>query len=113
MMKRIIALSLFLMLAACRIDDAIPIDVERSTIYRGQTLESLYDNFGVPSKQAIDPYGIRALFYTQQSIIRRGVNHYIYYCDFVVYSDEGIVIDWDFRGNRCRIEPILKEFYLE
>ena len=113
MMRYILMIVLFLMVSACRIDDSIPIDVERSTIYHGQTLESLYDNFGVPDKQAIDPYGIRLLYYTNQSIIRIGVNHRAYYCDFVVYTDEGIVIDWAFRGNRCRIEETEKEFYLD
>ena len=113
MLRYILIASVFFMLSACRIDDVIPVEVERSTIYHGQTLESLYDNFGVPDKQYIDPYGIRQLYYTQQSILQQGVNHHAYFCDFVVYADEGIVIDWQYRGNRCRIEAVEKEFYLD
>ena len=104
MIRLLIILSVSLLLSACRVDDVIPIEIERSTIYHGQTLASLYDNFGVPDKQHIDPYGIRELHYNQQSILRKGVDNYAYFCDFVVYTDEGIVIDWQFRGNRCRVE---------
>ena len=113
MRDKLLLLPLFLFLTACRVDDIVPIEVERSTIYHGQTLASLYDNFGVPTKQYIDPYGIRELHYDTQSLLRRGVDNYIYFCDFVVYSDEGIVIDWKYRGNRCRVQNTEKEFYLE
>ncbi|MBQ3695507.1 MAG: hypothetical protein II938_00850 [Alphaproteobacteria bacterium] len=112
-MKKGLALALFFLLGACRVDDAVFIDVERSTIYHGQTVASLYDNFGVPTSQYVDKWGIREYHYDNQSFLRRGVNNYVYYCDFIVYTDEGIVIDWKFRGNRCPVEATEKEFYLE
>lgn len=113
MWQKVFVISLFLLCAACRVDDIIPIEVERSTIYHGQTVASLYDNFGVPTSQYVDDWGIREYHYDHQSFLRKGVNNYVYYCDFVVYTDEGIVIDWKFRGNRCPIEATEKEFYLE
>ena len=113
MFKRVFILFLFVFLSACRVDDIIPIEVERSTIYHGQTLASLYDNFGVPDKQHIDPYGIRELHYNAQSILRKGVDNYVYFCDFVVYTDEGIVIDWQFRGNRCRVEEAKNDMLVQ
>ena len=113
MQKRFIMFLLLFFLGACRVDDVEPITVERATIYHGQTVASLYDNFGPPTSQYVDNWGIREYHYTRQSFLRRNVNNYVYYCDFVVYTDEGIVIDWQFRGNRCSIEPIEKEFYLE
>ena len=113
MWRKSLILSLSLLCAACRVDDIIPIEVERATIYHGQTVASLYDNFGVPTSQFVDNWGIREYHYTRQSFLRKGVNNYVYYCDFVVYTDEGIVVDWQYRGNMCPIEPVEKEFYLE
>ncbi len=113
MIRSFFALILFLFLTACRVDDVVFIDVERSMVYHGQTVASLFENFGVPTSQYVDQWGIREYHYDHQSFLKRGVNNYIYYCDFVVYTDEGIVIDWQFRGNRCPIEATEKEFYLE
>lgn len=113
MWRKSLILSLFLMCAACRVDDVIPIEVERATIYHGQTVASLYDNFGVPTSQFVDNWGIREYHYRRQSFLQKGVDTYVYYCDFVVYTDEGIVVDWKFRGNMCPIEVTEKEFYLE
>ena len=113
MWKKSLFLLLFLACTACRVDDIIPIEVERSTIYHGQTVASLYDNFGVPSSQYVDAWGIREYHYNHQSFLHRGVDSYVYYCDFIVYTDEGIVIDWKFRGNMCPVEATEKEFYLE
>lgn len=113
MIRKTFIFSLLALLSACRVSESFPIDVERATIYHGQTVASLYDNFGVPTKQFVDNWGIREYHYEQQSFLRKGVNNYVYYCDFVVYTDEGIVIDWQFRGNRCPVEATEKEFYLD
>ena len=113
MWQKCLMILMLFVCTACRVDDIIPIEVERSTVYHGQTVASLYDNFGVPTSQYVDNMGIREYHYDHQSFLRRGVNNYIYYCDFIVYTDEGIVIDWQFRGNRCPIEATEKEFYLE
>ena len=113
MMKRLLVFTFLFLLTACRVDDVVFVDVERSSIYHGQTVASLYENFGVPTSQYVDQWGIREYHYDHQSFLRRGVNNYVYYCDFVVYTDEGIVIDWQFRGNRCAVKETEKEFYLE
>ncbi len=109
MIRTCVLFCILCLLSACRIQDTFPIEVERSTIYHGQTLASLYDNFGVPDKQYIDAYGIRELHYNQQSVLKKGVDSHTYFCDFIVYTDEGIVIDWKYRGNRCRIEEAKKD----
>ena len=113
MIRRLSGIFLCLLLAACRVDDIVPVEVDRAMVYHGQTVSSLFENFGVPSKQFVDFWGIREYHYNHQSFMKRGVNSYMYYCDFVVYTDEGIVVDWQFRGNRCPVEATEKEFYLE
>ena len=105
MRKRIfIYLTLFL-LTACR-NDIIPIDVQRSTIYCGQSVVSLFDNFGVPSKQHINNWGQREYHYYHQRFMKRGLDNYIFYCDFIVYTNDGFVENWQFRGNNCAIETL-------
>ena len=113
MLKKVSILFCFLALTGCYVPDIVPIEVERSSIYCGQTVVSLFENFGVPNSQHVDPSGIREYHYNPQRILKKGVDNYIYYCDFVVYTDDGIVVDWAFRGNRCAIEtPEMNDWFI-
>ena len=58
MRKGLAYLSLCLLVLGCRIQQPVYIDVERATVYHGQSVTSLYDNFGAPQKHHLDPYGI-------------------------------------------------------
>ena len=103
MLKRaLICLCLF-GLSACRTVPP-PRVVQRSTIYCGQSVVSLFDNFGAPTHQHVNDWGIREYHYHIQSIQKKGVDNALYYCDFVVYTDDGIVVDWQYLGNKCPIE---------
>ena len=108
--KIFILLSLF-WLVGCA-SDFVFIDVERSTLYCGQTVASLFDNFGVPSKQHLDYWGIREYHYKHQRFLKKGVEDYIFYCDLVVYTDDGLVIDWEYRGNQCAVEVKEPDWFL-
>ena len=103
MLKKVLICLCFLGLSACRTPPP-PRDVERSTIYCGQSVVSLFDNFGVPTHQHVNDWGIREYHYHNQRLLKKGVDNYIYYCDFVVYTDDGYVVDWQFLGNKCSIE---------
>ncbi len=83
---------------------AVFIPVERGVIYNGQTVASLFDNFGVPNKKYVDNYGIVEYHYTHQNIVKRGTDNFVYFCDFIAYTDEGIVIDWVYYGNSCSMQ---------
>ena len=113
MRKSLIVLLACFMVLACRKQTPAFIDVERSTIYHGQTVVSLYDNFGPPRTHAIDPYGVRELHYKSEDIQNRGLDKKYYFCDLFVYLDDDIVIDWIWTGNKCHINAVKKDFYIE
>jgi len=102
-----------LCVAACRRPVPVFVDVERSTLYHGQTVTSLYDNFGVPRKQSMTPYGVRALYYKFEDIQNREFGKKYLFCDLIVCLDDDIVIDWIWSGNKCHVEVDEKDFYLE
>jgi len=97
----------------CRKQTPVFIDVERTTLYHGQTVVSLYDNFGAPQKHFMDPFGIHELRYKFEDIQARDLRKKYYFCELVVYLDEDVVIDWQWRGNKCHIEVDEKDFYLD
>ncbi|MBP5343969.1 MAG: hypothetical protein J6Y85_02720 [Alphaproteobacteria bacterium] len=98
---------------ACRKQTPVFIDVERATLYHGQSAVSLYDNFGAPQKHYMDPYGIHEVYYKFEDIQQRNLKKKYYFCDLAVYLDDDVVIDWQWRGNKCHVEVDEKEFYLD
>ena len=113
MRKGFVILLCCFMTLACRRPTPVFIDVERATLYHGQTAISLYDNFGAPQKHFIDPFGIHELRYKFEEVQRRDLGKKYYFCELVVYLDEDVVVDWQWRGNKCHIEVDEKDFYLD
>ena len=113
-MKRILIMLVgCLCLGACRRPIPVFIDVERATIYHGQTVTSLYENFGIPKKQSIEPYNIRILYYKFEEIQQRELGKKHLFCDLTVRLDDDVVIDWEWNGNKCHVEVDEKDFYLD
>ena len=100
-------------IVACRRVSPVYIDVERSTLYHGQTVVSVYDNFGVPKKQFIDMYGVRELHYKFEEIQQYQLDKKFCFCDLIVYLDDDIVVDWEWRGNKCHVEVEERDFTLD
>ena len=99
MKKGFAVLLLCLFVFGCRIPSPVFLDIERATIYHGQTVMSLYDNFGAPQKHFMDPYGIHELRYLFEDIQDRNRTKRYFFCELVVYLDDDIVVDWQWRGN--------------
>ena len=111
MLRRYILFLLLLTLSACR-SNIVPIEVQRSTLYCGQSVVSLFDNFGVPNKQHLNDWGEREYHYYHQRFAKRGLENLINYCDLIVYTSEGFVVDWQFRGTNCAIEVLEPDWFL-
>ena len=104
MMKKSVLLGLGILLTACARPSIIEIPVSRSQIYYGQSVASLYDNFGAPQKAARYAYDVIEYTFMMENVAVENVDKKLLYCNLWVYARNNRVIDWKFEGNNCNVE---------
>lgn len=97
------------MLTGCGTQLDNPNRERRSTLYKGQTLWDMYENFGVPKRREIVSDTETHYIYGRQEITRDWSTMHIDYCDLVVYVSDDRVIGWDYEGNQCTVYEEYKD----
>ncbi len=90
-------------LTACGVQMNNPNRERRSTLYKGQTVWDMYENFGVPKRREIISEDEVHYIYERQEITRDWSQMSIDYCTLVVYTSQDRVIGWDYEGNQCTV----------
>ena len=103
-MKKLIWGCLLLIVGGCSRPNIVETPLSRSQIYYGQSVASLYDNFGAPKKAAQYAYGVIEYTFITENIAVENLDKKLLYCNLWVLAQNNRVIDWKFEGNNCNVK---------
>lgn len=104
-MKKWIAAGILpLLLAGCGSSDYVHSKEPRSTVYYGQPVADLYENFGTPTKATRISDTERILIYVSQEIEKEWAYRYVRGCVMQFRLVNERVVDWAADGQACVIQ---------
>ncbi len=104
MKKWIAACFLPLILTACGTGEYVHSQEPRSTVYYGQPIADLYENFGTPTKAERKADNERVLIYMFQEVEKDWAYRYVRGCVMKFYLVDERVVDWTADGQACVIK---------
>ncbi len=104
MKKWIAACFLPFILTACGSGEYVHSTEPRSTVYYGQPIADLYENFGTPTKAERTAENERVLIYLFQEIEKDWAYRYVRGCVMKFYLVNERVVDWMADGQACVIK---------
>ncbi len=104
MKKWIAACFLPFVLTACGSGEYVHSQEPRSTVYYGQPVADLYENFGTPTKATRTAENERILIYMFQEVEKEWAYRYVRGCVMKFYLVNERVVDWTADGQACVIQ---------
>lgn len=104
MKKQILSSLLMLSLSACGTGDYIHSKEPRSSVYYGQPVADLYENFGTPTKATRLSDNERVLIYISQEIEKDWAYRYVRGCVMKFHLLNERVVSWTADGQACVIQ---------
>lgn len=104
MRKWIAAGMMPLLLAGCGSSEYVHSQEPRSTVYYGQPVADLYENFGTPTKATRISDNERILIYISQEIEKDWAYRYVRGCVMEFRLIDNRVVDWSADGQACVIQ---------
>lgn len=104
MKKWIVVGFLPFLLIGCGANEYVHSKEPRSTVYYGQSVADLYENFGTPTKATRISDNERILIYISQEIEKDWAYRYVRGCVMRFHLVDNRVVDWSADGQACLIQ---------